>query len=96
MSRHGGTEGIEVTMPYIIVRESYINNSCVVDGLPSNEVRLITEKVRPPVMCINDPGPDSPGRARGGRELTLEILNPGSVFSVLLPFTLPRRASLES
>ena len=46
MSRHGGTEGIEVTMPYIIVRESYINNSCVVDGLPSNEVRLITEKVR--------------------------------------------------
>merc|ERR1712020_845849 len=31
-------------MPYIIVRESYINNSCVVDGLPSNEVRLITEK----------------------------------------------------
>lgn len=47
MARHGGTEGIEVTMPYIIVRESYINNSCVVDGLPSNEVRLITEKVRP-------------------------------------------------
>jgi len=44
VSRHGGTEGIEVTMPYIIVRESYINNSCVVDGLPSNEVRLITEK----------------------------------------------------
>ena len=32
-------------MPYVIVRESYINNSCVVDGLPSNEVRLITEKV---------------------------------------------------
>lgn len=32
-------------MPYVIVRESYINNSCVVDGLPSNEIRLITEKV---------------------------------------------------
>ena len=60
MSRHGG-QGIEVTMPYIIVRESYINNSCVVDGLPSNEVRLITEKVRPPIMCINDPGPEAGG-----------------------------------
>merc|ERR1712110_1128043 len=32
------------TMPYVIVRESYINNSCLVDGLPSNEIRLITEK----------------------------------------------------
>lgn len=32
------------TMPYVIVRESYINNSCLVDGLPLNEVRLITEK----------------------------------------------------
>ena len=31
-------------MPYVIVRESYINNSCLVDGLPLNEVRLITEK----------------------------------------------------
>ena len=37
----------ELTMPYVIVRESYINNSCVVDGLPSNEVRLITEKASP-------------------------------------------------
>lgn len=46
VSRHGG-KGIEAIMPYIIVRESYINNSCVVDGLPSNEVRLITEKVSP-------------------------------------------------
>jgi len=31
-------------MPYVIVRESYINNSCLVDGLPNNEIRLITEK----------------------------------------------------
>ena len=31
-------------MPYVIVRESYINNSCLVDGLPQNEIRLITEK----------------------------------------------------
>ena len=69
MSRHGG-QGIEVTMPYIIVRESYINNSCVVDGLPSNEVRLITEKVSP-VMSINDPAPDTlwaRPRQPGGRE----------------------------
>ena len=35
-------------MPYLIVRESYINNSCVVDGLPLNEVRLITEKSSSP------------------------------------------------
>ena len=33
-------------MPYVIVRESYINNSCLVDGLPNNEIRLITEKAR--------------------------------------------------
>ena len=36
----------------MIVRESYINNSCVVDGLPSNEVRLITEKAS--LIFIND------------------------------------------
>jgi hypothetical protein len=35
-------------MPYLIVRESYINNSCIVDGLPLNEVRLITEKSSSP------------------------------------------------
>jgi hypothetical protein len=26
-------------MPYIIVRESYIQSSCAVDGLPLNEIR---------------------------------------------------------
>jgi hypothetical protein len=31
-------------MPYIIVRESYIDGMCLVDGLPLNEVRLITDK----------------------------------------------------
>ena len=31
-------------MPYLIVRESYLNNSCLVDGLPLNEVRTVTEK----------------------------------------------------
>merc|ERR1711997_528400 len=36
------------TMPYLILRESYINNTCVVDGLPMNEVRLITEKSSSP------------------------------------------------
>jgi len=38
------TNVVPSTMPYVIVRESYINNSCLVDGLPLNEVRLITEK----------------------------------------------------
>lgn len=32
----------------ILYRESYINNTCVVDGLPMNEVRLITEKSSSP------------------------------------------------
>ena len=31
-------------MPYLLVRESYINSHCIVDGLPLNEIRLITEK----------------------------------------------------
>ena len=35
-------------MPYLIVRESYINTSCLVDGLPLNEIRLITEKSSSP------------------------------------------------
>ena len=35
---------IFITMPYLIVRESYLNNSCLVDGLPLNEVRTVTEK----------------------------------------------------
>ena len=32
------------TMPYLIVRESYLDCSCLVDGLPLNEVRTVTEK----------------------------------------------------
>ena len=35
-------------MPYLILRESHINNSCLVDGLPTNEVRLISEKSSSP------------------------------------------------
>lgn len=35
-------------MPYLIVRESYINSYCLVDGLPLNEIRLITEKSSSP------------------------------------------------
>ena len=35
-------------MPYLILRESYINSSCLVDGLPLNEIRLITEKSSSP------------------------------------------------
>ena len=31
-------------MPYLVVRESFIQTSCLVDGLPLNEVRLISEK----------------------------------------------------
>ena len=31
-------------MPYLIVRESYMDCSCLVDGLPLNEVRTVTEK----------------------------------------------------
>ena len=67
MAGHVGErrERTDVTMPYVIVRESYINNSCVVDGLPSNEVRLITEKVRPPpIIGINDA---TPARVPGGK-----------------------------
>merc|ERR1711915_644428 len=35
-------------MPYILLRESYFSNRCVVDGLPSNEVRQISEKSSSP------------------------------------------------
>lgn len=35
-------------MPYIIVRESYIQTSCVIDGLPLNEIRLLSEKSSTP------------------------------------------------
>ena len=35
-------------MPYLIVRESYIQTGCLVDGLPLNEVWLITEKSSSP------------------------------------------------
>ena len=63
IDRYGGL--LRLKMPYLIVRESYINNSCVVDGLPSNEVRLITEKVRPPpIIGINDA---TPTRVPGGK-----------------------------
>ena len=44
--RDGHTTGH--TMPYLIVRESFINTSCMVDGLPLNEIRLITEKSSSP------------------------------------------------
>jgi len=35
-------------MPYVIVRESYIQTSCMVDGLPLNEIRLLSEKASSP------------------------------------------------
>ena len=28
----------------LVPRQSYLNNSCLVDGLPLNEVRTVTEK----------------------------------------------------
>ena len=31
-------------MPYLLLRESYIHGRCLIDGLPHNEVRLITDK----------------------------------------------------
>ena len=31
-------------MPYLIVRESYVTDSCLVDGLPPHEVRLVTDR----------------------------------------------------
>jgi hypothetical protein len=31
-------------MPYVILRESYINGVCCVDGLPLNEFRILSEK----------------------------------------------------
>ena len=42
LTRYGGA--VTAKMPYLIVRESYINSHCIVDGLPLNEIRLITEK----------------------------------------------------
>ena len=39
------------TMPYIILRESYISNRCIVDGLPLNEVRQISSSVRDERNC---------------------------------------------
>jgi hypothetical protein len=31
-------------MPYLLVRESYMNGCCMVDGLPLNEFRILGEK----------------------------------------------------
>lgn len=31
-------------MPYVLVRESYVQGSCTVDGLPLNEFRVLAEK----------------------------------------------------
>jgi len=31
-------------MPYLILRESYVTDSCVLDGLPVNEIRLVTDR----------------------------------------------------
>ena len=28
-------------MPYLILRESYVTDSCVLDGLPINEIRFV-------------------------------------------------------
>jgi len=34
-------------MPYVLVRESYVQGSCTVDGLPLNEFRVLAEKSVP-------------------------------------------------
>ena len=31
-------------MPYLIVRESYVTDSCLVDGLQLSEIRLVTAR----------------------------------------------------
>lgn len=31
-------------MPYVLARESYVQGSCTVDGLPLNEFRVLAEK----------------------------------------------------
>ena len=31
-------------MPYLIVRESYVTDSCLVDGLPPNEIRQVMDR----------------------------------------------------
>ena len=42
--RRGVAHIASLAMPYLIVRESYLDCSCLVDGLPLNEVRTVTEK----------------------------------------------------
>ena len=31
-------------MPYLIVRESHVTDSCLVDGLPPHEIRLVMDR----------------------------------------------------
>ena len=31
-------------MPYLIVRESYVTDSCLVDGLPPQEIRQVMDR----------------------------------------------------
>ena len=31
-------------MPYLLLRESHINSNCIVEGLPLNEIELISKK----------------------------------------------------
>ena len=31
-------------MPYLIVRESHVTDSCLVEGLPLNEISLVTDR----------------------------------------------------
>ena len=31
-------------MPYLIVRESQVTDTCLVEGLPINEIRLVTDR----------------------------------------------------
>ena len=31
-------------MPYLIVRESHVTDTCLVEGLPLNEIRLVTDR----------------------------------------------------
>ena len=31
-------------MPYLIMRESHVTDACLVEGLPLNEIRLVTDR----------------------------------------------------
>ena len=38
------TQPFKKKMPYLIVRESHVTDTCLVEGLPLNEIRLVTDR----------------------------------------------------